>query len=121
MLFIFQSNTHNFYDANSQDMCGFVIKPNGSSETSLFCGDVGGCDAEYLYLKITKGFDELCYNYKNDTRFDVYFHINRNSYQLQHNALYYMKEHDLFPVLINNKGYLNEIEVPKLNMEDNFR
>lgn len=42
--------------------------------------------------------------WSNET-YDILFEINRTVYQLQHNALNFIKKHHLFEILINNPMY----------------
>lgn len=41
--------------------------------------------------------------------YDIFFEINRTGYQLQHNALDFIKKHRLFTILINNPMYHDQI------------
>lgn len=61
--------------------------------------DVG----KIIKLKIDDGLNELmeCHT----SKFDIEFHTNRLTFQLQHEALKYVKEHGLFQLLINNPEY----------------
>lgn len=45
-----------------------------------------------------------------NTIYDITFHINRQPYQLQHQALDFVYDHNLFPLLIRNPMYLYRSE-----------
>lgn len=45
-----------------------------------------------------------------DTLYDISFHINRQPYQLMHQALDMVYDHNLFPLLIRNPAYTYQIE-----------
>lgn len=54
-----------------------------------------------IYEKCSDYLQRSC----NKELYDIYFHVNRQPYQLQHNALKFMLEHKLFGCLINNPQY----------------
>lgn len=84
----------------------FTITCDESTHT-LIAGNIHNLDQQYVHLKITNGLDDFT-NFR-DGLFDIYFHGNRHSFQMQHTALEWVKEHKLFDVLINNQLY-NEAE-----------
>lgn len=45
-----------------------------------------------------------------DTVYDITFHINQQPYQLQHQALDFVYDHNLFPLLIRNPMYFYQSE-----------
>lgn len=69
-------------------------------------GRVQKCDQSYIYIKIVDGYEDIFNIHKiSDQLFDIYFEINQTTYQLQIQALDYLKEHSLFEVIINNPLY----------------
>lgn len=54
-------------------------------------------------------FDYMLRNCHQDL-YDIYFHVNRQPYKMQHNALKFMLEHKLFGCLINNRKYDDDTE-----------
>lgn len=68
-------------------------------------GQMKGCDKNFIFVEIDENdFDSLLI-YSNKQRFDIQFHMNRVSYQLQHRAIEFMGKHNLHPMLINNTKY----------------
>lgn len=94
---------HSFKNAlNDSVLDGIIIKPC-EMETETINGKIERCDQNYIYIKITKGFEEMVVLHKSPMQFfDVYFHINQTPYQLQLQALDYVKEHGLFEKIINS-------------------
>lgn len=115
LLPLFQENSYNFYRANSALVDGLTITPAKSSEKAIFAGSIEECDDTFFYLKIKNGFDVLQYSYTESALFDINFHPNRLSFELQHHALKYIKEHDLFDLLINHSSY-NNANAPNLKI-----
>lgn len=61
----------------------------------------------YIDVRISGGNDVLQIikeNYSNAV-FDISFHSNRSTFQLQHNALNWMEKHELFSLIIKNPLY----------------
>lgn len=60
---------------------GIIVKQLGSKTGEhLYCGEFEGCDRKFLYIKITDGFEELEFIYKDQGQlFDITFTINRLS------------------------------------------
>lgn len=87
---------------------GLTIKPvDGIAQTNtLILGRIYKCDENFIYIRITDGFEEILLLNENENQlFDVVFYKNRTTYQLQHSALDRLKEHNLFQILINNAKY----------------
>lgn len=75
-------------------------------------------------LKIDDGYNEMMQTYFNSQKYDISFSTNRVTYQLQHEALKYMRHHRLFDLLINNPEYKNYSvghEKTSVNIDDNKR
>lgn len=66
-------------------------------------------DKKTLKLKVDEGFDDMMRTYYNldykHQNYDVTFYSNRLVFQLQHQVLKWLKNHDLFNVLIQNPEY----------------
>lgn len=72
-----------------------------SGEDEMFAGSIVKIDCHFIYIKIDEGLDDFRYFYA-DRNFDINFHVNRLPYQLQLNALRWIDQHKLFPILIQN-------------------
>lgn len=70
-------------------------------------GQIKGCNKELIFVVI----DQKQCSYlqsKPNQLYNIHFNLsqaNRVAFQQQHSALYWMQEHDLFDVLINNPRY----------------
>lgn len=89
---------------------------NGKDE--IFAGTIFKIDYRFIYIKIDECFDDFRYFYADHT-FDINFHVNRLPYQLQLNALKWIKEHKLFEILINNPLF-NEQTIVSSHSEFNL-
>lgn len=97
---------------------GLIIKPVGF-ENSTIHGRIEKCDQNHIYIKIVNGFEDISTTHRNPEQFyDVSFHINQTAYQLQLQALDYLKEHHLFDVIINNPSYQQKIDVNEYSLHD---
>lgn len=93
----------------------------GSNEM-IASGQIKECNNEFIYIKIIYGFENLSICCAGDGQmFDIHFVINKTSFSLQHNALNFMKEHHLFPILIKNPLYVKS-QIPRRDThEGDFR
>ncbi|XP_031626698.1 putative helicase mov-10-B.2 isoform X2 [Contarinia nasturtii] len=87
----------------------FTLKPIKTSrifnKNISIPGSIKGCNKKYIFVKIDEdGFDYLRRHCKW-TFFDISFHMNRTIFQLQHNALEWIEDHQLFSLLIKNPTY----------------
>lgn len=84
----------------------FTLKP---SNPLISCPIIGGhvktCNKEYIFVEITES--EHCKYLANhpDRIYDIFFHVNRVTFQLQHYALQWMINHQLFAVFVNSSAY----------------
>lgn len=84
----------------------FTAKKNGSQVETLISGKIFKIDTHYILFKVDDGFEDLVCWFSGEAQlFKVSFNINRIVYQLQHNALMWIKEHGLFSILIDNPRY----------------
>lgn len=83
---------------------GCILKVIGTN--IMLAGSVFKIDHQFIYIK-TENSDEIQYLYA-DEKFDIDFHGNQLPYQLQLNALNWIKEHKLFPILIENPLFNEE-------------
>lgn len=98
-----------------------TITPAGV-EQSTISGSIQVCDKKYIYIKIAEGFEELAVLNRNSMQFfDVDFHINQTSCQLQLQALDILIEHRLFEILINNPLYSTIVEEDPLPTQIQLR
>lgn len=72
--------------------------PNYNEKT--FEGKILRRDSNTIYVDIYPARECLT----NDT-YSIMFEVNRIGFQLQHNALDFVKRHDLFGIFINNPEY----------------
>lgn len=108
-----------------EDITGFTIKPSQFNLPSLpsncqFSGIVMSYDKikKIIRLKINEGLSGMLEYHWERAEYDIEFSSNRLTFKLQHHALKWMKEHDLFDVLINNPIYN---EYPSQNNEQKER
>lgn len=80
----------------------FTAKPNGTELDLVVSGQIQQVDTHYILLKVLEGAATLV---AWSGGFNITFNINRKVYQLQHNALKWIKEHNLFSILIDNPQY----------------
>lgn len=85
---------------------GCILKING--EDGLFTGSIFKIDYQFIYIQIEDGYDEFRYFHINHT-FDIDFYGNQLPYQLQLSALKWIQEHKLFPILIENPLFNEEL------------
>lgn len=52
--------------------------------------------------------------------YDIRFHENRLTYLVQHNALQYIKEHNLVDCFLNNKAYGKDLPENVINLESYY-
>lgn len=90
----------------------FTLRPHGWA--FRLYGDLLGVrikSIERVVFQITNGLEQLDHIDIEHTLFDLTFETNAVSFQLQHNALKWMKEHGLVPILIQNPRYFtNEVD-----------
>lgn len=68
-----------------------------------------------IFVKIyDEDLDYFQHNFKRESC-DIFFNVNKQPFQLQHNALKLMREHNLFNCLINNPKYDDDTDDPGLN------
>lgn len=96
---------------------GCILKMNEKSE--IFAGSIIKIDYQFIYIKINDGFDDFRHLYADQT-FDIDFHMNRLSYQLQLNALKWIKDHKLFKILINNPLFDKQSIIASSNLDFKF-
>lgn len=85
-------------------IANFSINPTDASKTTtLIRGHLEMSDVGPVF-KIIEGFEELL-SLHNRQLFDINFYPNRVAYQLQHKAMDWFKEHNLFNILIENEQY----------------
>lgn len=102
----------------------FAIKPLSlAMETNgLILGKVEKCNERSIYVKITEGINEVLPQQARKKQFyDLNFIINRTTFQLQHNALKWFKDHGLFTILIHNLLYSYNEERPFSMSDYKFR
>lgn len=92
-----------------QGIDGFSIKPSNFkiSTGRSFTGHIASYDnsTKTVVLKIDDGFNDMVKTYYNEQKYDITFESSRLSFQLQHEALKYVKEHRLFQILIKNPEF----------------
>lgn len=75
-----------------------------------FNGKIKSRESEKINVEIYPGWE--CDTF--DT-YSIVFEINRTGFQLQHNALNFIKEHALFDIFINSPLYHYQNSIPTLN------
>lgn len=95
--------SHIYKGFNQSIIKGFTLKPSKNGKT-IISGKIKSCNKVWIFLEIDK--KDISYLRNNcDQKYDIRFEINRTAFQMQHNALKLIKEHNLFPILINNPKY----------------
>lgn len=84
----------------------FTLKPSNKLISGVpIAGHVKTCNKDYIFVEITER-DHCRYIVNHpDRNFDMFFHVNRVTFQLQHFALEWIKEHELFSVFVNSPTY----------------
>lgn len=62
--------------------------------------------SEGIQFKVLNGLEQTNCLDLNEQLFNITFSYNGASFQVQQNALHWIKEHDLFEILIENEKYL---------------
>lgn len=90
---------------------GFTISQGGTQDPNIMMsGRIEGSDDKFVYISIAQGFEVLSGIHKNFGQFfDINFHIDQTSFQLQLQALSFVVDHNLFEKLINNPSYAQEM------------
>lgn len=89
----------------------FTLKPSETSKEVeptkyqiIISGLIKGSNKDFIFVEVDEGFGHLLNNCSKQT-YDIFFNINRMPFRLQHNALEWIKKHNLFNILINNPIY----------------
>lgn len=81
----------------------FTLKPIDSPHISI-AGQVKSCTKDYVFIEITDSKHlELLKDQKQ--KYDIIFHVNRQTYQLQHYALECLVKTKLFDSFLKNPKY----------------
>lgn len=84
----------------------FTIQSSaGFRPTVMASGQITRCDKEFIYMKMGEDDSHHLIKMCEPQRFDISFHINRTSFQMQHKALEFVQNHELYATLINNIEY----------------
>lgn len=87
------------------------IEPIGVEKSNGIDGRIVNCDKKFIYIKIVEGFEYFTILNKGPFQFfNINFHMNQTTYQLQLEALEFIKEHQLFEILIDNVLYSKIID-----------
>lgn len=79
------------------------LTPSGKSIEPI-CGQVMRYENSSIFIRMDIPNNDVI----KDSTFDVRFAHNRTSFLLQNNALFWMKNHNLFGCLINNDHFNKE-------------
>lgn len=108
-----KAQTSKLNDAIGENLLdNFTLRPAETSQSAdsnkkdtFISGQIKGCNKGYIFMKFTgENFGYISKNCHKEL-YDIVFHVNRTPFQLQHNALEWMKKHNLFHCLINNPSY----------------
>lgn len=106
----FQKKCDAICDAYDEGLIDVFVMESMKSEQKL-TGRINGKSKDKIFVNIYTGVVNYHDNYK------VNFHVNRQTFQLQHQALNLIQDQNLFPYLINNPLYHNVVdEVPVQTM-----
>lgn len=84
---------------------GFTLHFARQKDDVVISAIVTECIDGNICAKITDGFAHFMRMLETAKSVAVTFFINRMTFQIQHNALRYLVEHNLFDVLIKNPMY----------------
>lgn len=100
-----QDETHTISAAVDENLVdSFVMKSTTPHDTTEIHGKIDRKGWKKIFVRIkykTEVFKQLCEQHA----YNVNFELNRLPYQLQHYALHFMEEHNLFSLLIDNPKY----------------
>lgn len=107
----------NIFDAwNNSFLDGCIVESIGMRE--MCSGQMIGCSKDFIFIKIQTGFEDCLRLSKKDGHlFNISYHINRLPFQLQHNALKWVKDHSLFDKLISYPMYWADQQVSNLDTQ----
>lgn len=83
----------------------FVLKPVGKMVRSNIGGYVNRINDDNIFVEIFEESFEYMRRKCSRESYDISFCVNRQPFQLQHNALKWMLEHNLFNCLIDSPKY----------------
>lgn len=89
------------------------------ASTLIFRAPLGGhFDDHFIYLRISNQYDELGQRSRDGITVNIEFCTNnRNTYAVQHTAMRFIIDHELFDILINNPKYeMVHDEVPQIDV-----
>lgn len=84
----------------------FTLKPSNPLISCVpIVGHIKTCNKDFIFVEIAER--EHCNYILNhpDRTFDIFFHVNRVTFQLQHYALDWMVKHQLFQLFVNSPKY----------------
>lgn len=98
----------------------FILKSSTGVSRCAISGSIQGKNDDKIFVDINIECRSYALCNCNNELYDIYFIVNRQPFQLQHNALKIMKEQKLFDCLISNPKYDDDSEWPQLNDSYNF-
>lgn len=82
----------------------FTLKPSVGTDLNI-PGKIKGCNKEWIFVEIPD-INHIQYLRNNCSQtYNITFETNRTPFQLQHNVLKMIAEHNLFSLLIDNPQY----------------
>lgn len=93
----------------------FVLRPKLNRTKEEIWGQVVRVKDQKVYIDIFAEKFQRLLNSHISERYDIIFRMNRVPYQLQHYALEFIEQHNLFTRLIDNSFYRCKTEQLKLS------
>lgn len=94
----------NIFDAwNNSLLDGCIVECVGMRE--MYSGQMIACSKDFIFINIHTGSEDCSRLSKDGHLFNISYHINRLPFQIQHNALKWVNDHNLFDKLISYPIY----------------
>lgn len=91
----------NYNRAIKEKIGDFILKSPDMS--GFLSGKLVRCDSKYVYVQLSHAIEN-----KFSNGWNLKFYGNRLTFQMQHAALKYINQHNLFPKLIAQSEYSND-------------
>lgn len=101
---LIQNDMPNIFEAFKKGAIEECMVVSLSNKSIVITGKISDCNQQHIYIKISEGYDELIQN-KANLFYAISFITNRATYQIQHMALKYIEEHELFDILVHNPEF----------------
>lgn len=104
----FQTKLDALFDAVEESLVdGFTLKPSNQliQCATPIVGQIKTCNKEFIFVEIPEAEHRKYVQNHPDRVYDIFFHVNRGPFQLQHYALHWLVKHQLFQQFVNSQAY----------------